>query len=290
MQRIVPFMWFNNRTEEAVGLYTSLFANSEVVHMSRIPDGPAKGSATCTFRLERQEFMAIDGGPQFTFTPAVSFYVNCGSREEIDRLYAGLSKDGGVLMPLDAYPFSERYCWIHDRFGVSWQLNLTGRMPKIAPCLMFVGEHHGQAEEAIHFYMSIFDNASIEMIARHGPGTDAPEGSIVHGAFTLDGLGFVATESHIKHEFTFTPAISFFVNCDTQDEIDAFWGKLSESGHIQQCGWLQDKFGVSWQIVPRVLGEMLYGKDTTPEQANRVTQAMLKMVKLDIGELEAAYA
>ncbi|HKW81052.1 MAG TPA: VOC family protein [Casimicrobiaceae bacterium] len=154
-------------------------------------------------------------------------------------------------------------------------------MQKITPFLWF----NGQAEEAARFYTSTFGNSKMGDIMRYGDAGPGPKGSVMWVTFELDGQEFYALNG--GPQFTFTPAISFFVKCRTQEEVDGFWAKLGEGGTIQQCGWLQDKFGVSWQIVPTVLGEMLQDKD--PAKSRRVMEAMMKMVKLDIKGLQDAY-
>jgi predicted 3-demethylubiquinone-9 3-methyltransferase (glyoxalase superfamily) len=242
---------------------------------------------TIAFRLAGLEFTALNGGPEFAFTPAVSFFVYCETPEEIDELWNKLSDGGMALMELGQYPFGERFGWVMDRYGVSWQLNLVRTPQKITPFLLFVGAQHGRAGLAIQEYTTLFPNSSIKNIERFGPGEGETEGTIKHASFVLEGVEFMAMESGLDHPFTFTPATSFFVNCQNQAEVDYYWEKLSEGGEKSQCGWLTDKFGVSWQIVPTVLGEMM--SDPDPEKANRVTKAMLKMTKLDIGLLEQAY-
>ncbi len=142
-----------------------------------------------------------------------------------------------------------------------------------------------QAEEAARFYTSIFKDSKIESITRYGPEGPGPEGSVMIVSFRLLGQEFEALNG--GPEFKFTPAISFYVDCQTQAEVDELWQKLSEGGSIQQCGWLQDKFGVSWQIVPSILTRLLQDKD--PEKARRVMHAMLQMQKIDIAELQRAY-
>jgi len=159
-------------------------------------------------------------------------------------------------------------------------------MQKIIPCLSF----EDQAEEAVNFYVSIFPNSKIEAVTRYGPaGAEAagrPEGTVMTILFELDGQQFLALNG--GPAFTFSPALSLMVSCRTQDEVDRFWEKLSEGGETQQCGWLRDRFGVSWQIVPTILGEMLQGQ--APEKSEQLMRAMLQMTKLDIQGLEQAYA
>jgi predicted 3-demethylubiquinone-9 3-methyltransferase (glyoxalase superfamily) len=154
-------------------------------------------------------------------------------------------------------------------------------MQKITPFLWF----DGRAEEAMNFYTSIFKNAKVGNVTRYGDAGPGPKGSVMSATFELEGQQFIALNG--GPQFKFTPAISFFVNCTTQQEIDTYWEALSAGGEKVQCGWLTDKFGLSWQIVPTVLGEMLQDKD--PAKSRRVMEAMLKMTKLDIKVLKQAY-
>lgn len=152
---------------------------------------------------------------------------------------------------------------------------------KINPCLWF----NENAEDAVNFYTSIFKNSKIEGITHYGKNNPMPEGTVLTVSFQLDGVPFLALNG--GPTFHFTEAISFVVNCDNQAEIDYFWTKLSQGGQLQECGWLKDKFGLSWQIVPVKLGEMLQSKDA--EKSSRVIQAIQQMVKIDIEKLEAAF-
>lgn len=292
MQKITPFLWFDNQAEDAMHFYTSVFKNAKAGDVRRYGEagpGPEGSVMTASFELEGQQFMVLNGGPEFAFTPAISFFVICEDRAEIDTLWEKLAYGGTVLMPLNTYPFSEKFGWLVDKFGVSWQLNLVGskQKQKIFPFLMFVGEQHGKAEEAINFYVSQFKNSSIAMIERYGAGEGGTEGTVKHAMFSLNGQGFMAMESNGAHPFTFTPAISFFVNCETQEEVDALWERLSEGGEKDACGWLKDKYGVSWQIVPANLGELL--SDPDPVRSQRVMRAMMQMKKLDMKALQEAY-
>jgi predicted 3-demethylubiquinone-9 3-methyltransferase (glyoxalase superfamily) len=247
---------------------------------------------TFEFEIEGQKFIALNGGPLFKFTPAVSFLVACNTKEEVDEIWERLSEGGTALMELGEYPFSEKYGWTQDRYGLSWQVMFMGdrkTKQKITPTLMFVGEQCGKAEAAINFYTSVFNNAEIGNILRYGKGEEPDkERTIKHAAFTLENQGFAAMDSARKHDFTFNEAISFMVECETQEEIDYYWEKLTaDGGQESMCGWLKDKFGVSWQVSPTVLGEML--QDPDKEKVERVTDAFLRMKKFDIGGLEKAY-
>jgi predicted 3-demethylubiquinone-9 3-methyltransferase (glyoxalase superfamily) len=154
-------------------------------------------------------------------------------------------------------------------------------MQKITPFLWF----DGKAEEAMNFYTSIFKNSRIGRISRYGEAGPGPKGAVMSGTFQLDGQEFMALNG--GPQFTFSPAISLFVNCETQEEVDELWEKLSAGGEKQRCGWLKDKYGVSWQIIPAALGRMLQDKD--PEKSKRVMKAMLEMTKIEIEILKQAY-
>ena len=154
-------------------------------------------------------------------------------------------------------------------------------MQKITPFLWF----DSNAEEAMNFYTSIFKNSKIGQVRRYGESGPGPKGSVMTATFQIEGQEFMALNG--GPTFKFTPAISFFVNCETQQEVDELWEKLSAGGETMQCGWLTDKFGVSWQIIPKALGELMGDKD--PQKAQRVMQAMMKMVKIDVAGLKTAY-
>jgi predicted 3-demethylubiquinone-9 3-methyltransferase (glyoxalase superfamily) len=289
MRKIAPCLWFDNRAEEAARFYTSLFENSKIVQTVMYGDhGPQqKGTVmTVAFTLQGQDFTALNGGPAFPITPAISFYVSCKTEKEVDILWKKMPEGGNVLMELQEYPFSKKFGWVADRFGVSWQLSLSGSSTAIAPFFMFTGKQHGKAEEAMSFYASLFESSRIDHIERYGAGQQEPEGTVKHASFTLAGQDFMAIDSNAPHPFTFTPGISLFVSCQTQEEIDRLWDKLAKGGEEVQCGWITDKYGVSWQIVPANLGDLL-GDGTSP-RADRVMKKLLTMIKLDMKELQRA--
>jgi len=298
MQKITPHLWFDKEAREAAEFYTSLFPDSRVTNITTLHDTPSGDSDIVSFELAGQSFMAISAGPLFKLNPSVSFFVNFDpsrdpdARNNLDRMWARLSEGGTALMPLDKYPFSERFGWVQDKYGLSWQLILTNpegeERPFIIPSLMFVGEVAGRAEEAINHYLSIFRNSKLGAIAHYGAGQEPDkEGTVMFADFMLEGQWFAAMDSAHEHNFAFNEAISFLVDCDSQEEIDYYWERLSTVPEAEQCGWLKDKFGVSWQISSAALHEML--KNGTREQVDRVTQAFLPMKKLDVAELEKAY-
>jgi predicted 3-demethylubiquinone-9 3-methyltransferase (glyoxalase superfamily) len=289
-EKIVPFLWFNGNAEEAMNFYISIFKNSKALNVTRYLENgrEPKGTVmTATFKIEGHTFYALNAGPEFTFSPSNSFYVSCKTLPEIKRLWERLSEGGSVMMELDKYPFSERYGWLQDKFGVSWQLILAESTTKITPFLMFSGKYQGMAEEAINFYTSKFKNSGIQSIMRYNEEYPGPAGKVVHAEFKINGQKFIAMDSAIEMESIFTPAISYFLTCKTQKEVDDYWEKLSEGGLIMQCGWLNDKFGVTWQIIPTILLELM--NDPDPEKAGRVMNAMMQMEKIDIKTLKQAY-
>lgn len=298
MQKITPFLWFDKKAEEAINYYVSIFKNSKVVSIKKYPDnlpeGPMKGMEgmvlTAVFELEGQTFMALDGGPFFKFNPSISFTVNCETAAEVDELYGKLLEGGSSLMPLDKYPWSERYGWAQDKFGLSWQLNAGKAPQKIVPSMMFTGDQFGKAEEAINFYASIFPDSKVNMIARYEAEEGDAEGKIKYSSFELFGEQFAAMESSKEHAFAPGGAISFYVECADQAEVDKYWEALAEGGEpkAQQCGWLADKYGFSWQIIPDTLPKLM--NDPDPAKSGRVMQAMLQMKKIVVADLEKAAA
>lgn len=303
--KIIPHLWFNTEAKEAALFYTSLFPDSSITNITTLENTPSGDCDVVSFELWDQKFMAISAGPSFKFNPSISFMVNFDpllfsssatpekeAREQIDIVWNKLAEGGNVLMPLDKYPFSERYGWIQDKYGLSWQLILTNPAgepkPSIIPSLMFVKSNYGKAEEAINFYLSVFQNSELGSISRYGKNQEPDkEGNVMFADFMLDNKWFATMESAHDHKFNFDEAISFLVNCEDQNEIDYYWQKLSAVPEAEQCGWLKDKYGLSWQISSTAMEQMM--KDGTSEQTNRVTQAFLSMKKIDVATLEAAY-
>ncbi len=291
MQKITTHLWFDKEAKEAASFYTSIFENSQIKSSTTLHDTPSGDVDMLTIELCGEEFAFISAGPLFKFTPAISFFIFCQSPEEVESLWQKFLPGGKVLMELGKYPFSEKYGWIQDKYGLSWQIIFMDKQAveqKIMPSLLFVGKVAGKAEEAIHFYTSVFKNSSIGDMMRYGKNQEPDrEGTLTYARFTLENQQFAAMDSAQKHEFTFTEATSFIVHCEDQAELDYYWEKLSADPTAEQCGWLKDKYGVSWQIVPNIMNEMMNGQN--PEKMKRVTQAFLQMKKFDIAKLKAAY-
>lgn len=266
-------LWFDGRAQEAAKFYCSIFSNSKIT-----VDTPM----VVNFEIYGKKFMGLNGGPMFIINPSISLFVTCHSIAETDRIWNNLIEDGKALMPIDKYPWSERYGWLQDRFGLTWQISLTGTddTQNIKPSMLFTGNQFGKAEEALNFYTHVFDNSSIDMMI-HYPKEDANAGKVMYSVFNLNKYDMIAMDGPGAHAYTFNEAVSFVVDCDTQEQIDYCWNKLTEGGQESMCGWLKDKFGVSWQIVPTILGKLM----SDAEKAPRVMQAFMQMKKFDIEKL-----
>lgn len=274
--QLYPCLWFDGKAKEAATYYSSAFEKAKIL---------SENPLVVMFELDGMKFMGLNGGPQFKINPSISFFVYCKSAEEIEKKWNHLSGGGAVMMPLDKYPWNEKYGWCQDKFGVNWQLMMIPDAgQKIVPSFMFTKENSGKAEEAINFYTSLFKNSEVKMISRYEKGEPDVEGYIKHAQFTLNGQSFSAMDSSGPHAFTFNEGISLVIPCDDQQEIDYFWDKLTEGGGESQCGWLKDKYGVSWQVVPAMLGKLM----SDPAKGDRVMKVIMKTVKFNIEELENA--
>lgn len=291
MQKITPHLWFDTEAREAAEFYTSIFPDSEITNVKTLHDTPSGDTDIVSFVLSGQPFTAISAGPLFRFNPSISFHVKCKTKGEVDAMWKKLSEGGTVLMELGEYPFSEWYGWTQDKYGLSWQVIVAGDSEikqKITPVLLFVGDVCGKAEEAVSFYASVFHNSEVNVLSRYRKGEEPDkDGTIKYAHFTLEGQEFGAMDSALAHAFNFNEAISFMVTCDTQEEIDYFWERLSAVPEAEQCGWLKDQYGLSWQIVPAGMDEMMESGDEA--QLARVTEAFLQMKKFDIEKLEQAF-
>lgn len=291
-QKITPHLWFDKEAKAAAKFYTSVFAGSKIISSVKLSGTPSGTVDIVTIDLAGQAFTLLSAGPLFKFTPAISFMVSCATKKEVDMLWEQLSVGGTALMELGSYPFSERYGWVEDKFGLSWQIMFTGNKKftqKITPALLFVGDVSGRAAEAIEFYTATFDNSKKGDVMYYEEGEGPDEvGAVKHADFTLLGQEFTAMDSALpQHNFTFTEAISFVVHCENQEEIDYYWGELSAVPEAEQCGWIKDQFGVSWQIVPTEMETMMQSGDK--KKIARVTEEFLKMKKFNIAKLHAAY-
>ena len=273
---IYPCLWFDNQAKEAAAYYCSIFNNSKIVTDSAV---------AVQFELEGNRIMGLNGGPMFKINPSISLFVTCETVEEIDRLWHWLSDAGSAMIMIGQYPWSERYGWVIDKFGMTWQLMLgkpSSEDQKIIPSLLFVGDLFGKGEQAIRDYTAIFEDSKIHHLELYQEGEDQPAGILKFGSFSLGNTKFAAMDGPGTHDFQFNEGVSLVVECETQQEIDFYWKKLTEDGMEVQCGWLKDKFGISWQIIPEILGSLM----SDAEKGTRVMQEVLKMKKLDIETLK----
>ncbi len=270
---IFSCLWFDGQAKAAADLYCSIFNNSKITTNTPM---------VVQFEIEGKKIMGLNGGPMFKINPSISLFVTCQTNEEIENIWNKLIDGGKAMMALDKYPWSEKYGWVVDKFGMTWQLML-GNMPaesqKITTSFLFVGEQYGKAEQAINHYTAIFPNSQIHSLQHYQAGEGQPEGTLKFGNFSLNNELFAAMDGFGGHDFKFNEGVSLVVECDTQDEIDNYWNSLlADGGKESMCGWLVDKFGVSWQIIPQIIGKLM----SDPEKGSRVMQAVMKMKKLDI--------
>ncbi|WP_300669494.1 VOC family protein [Soonwooa sp.] len=277
---IFPCFWFDGKANEAAQLYTDVFPNAVVTVNSPV---------VVNLEINGQKLMLLNGGPMFQPNPSVSIMVMCETDEEVENYYNKLSPDGKVLMELNSYPWSDKFAWINDKFGVSWQFYKGDKMEqKYVPTLMFVQENNGKCREAMNFYTSIFPNSKIDGILEHTEASGDLAGMVAHAWFVIDNYSLYAMDCGTTHDFSFTEGASIVVMTADQEETDKYWNALtSDGGQESQCGWLKDKYNLSWQIVPHRLIHLM--NDPNREKSQKVVEAMLKMKKIIIADLEAAY-
>lgn len=270
---LYPCLWFDNNASEAAAFYTSLFNDAEITDSNPI---------VTTFRIGNKTFMCLNGGPKFSFTPAISLFVSCKNIEETNTVWNKLIQGGSALMDINQYPWSERYGWLRDKFGLTWQISVVnpGESESIRPSMLFTNALFGKAEEAMRFYTKTFKNSAITRLS-HYPSEDVNAGKVLYAEFKLNGYPAIAMDGPGDHAFTFNEAVSLVVPCEDQEEIDFYWNTLSKDGEESMCGWLKDKYGVSWQIVPKILGDLM----RDPQRSGRVVQAFFKMRKFNIQAL-----
>lgn len=273
---IYPCIWSNNNAREMADFYCGVFPETKISEENPV---------VVTLEIFGQKLMLLNGGDNFKPNPSISLMYLTTSPQEVESIYAELIDGGMALMPLGNYPFSEKYGWVEDKYGVSWQL-YTGKAEDIiqtlVPTLMFVGENNGKASKAASFYTSLFPNSALRGAMHYGAESGEPETSVQHGEFLINNYLLMMMDSSIDHKFSFTEGVSLVVECDSQEEINRYWEELtSNGGKESQCGWLKDRFGMNWQIVPAQLAEWL-------KQSPKVMDEVLKMKKIDIEKLKGA--
>lgn len=269
--KIYPCLWFDGKAKEAAEFYISVFGNGKIT---------VDTDMVVNFELSGQKFMGLNGGSQFKPTPAISFMVVLEDKQELENIHGQLADGGFVMMPLDKYDWSEKYSWVQDKFGFSWQL-MYGKLSevhgqKFVPTLMYCGDHQGQAAQAMEYYLSLFKDTHVDGVLKYDSGE--MQGQVMHAQFKLENQVFAVMDSGVPQNFTFTEGISLVNECNTQDEIDFFWDEFAKEGQESMCGWIQDKFGVWWQIFPEVVEKIM----TDPQKMPRAMEAVMKMKKFDL--------
>jgi predicted 3-demethylubiquinone-9 3-methyltransferase (glyoxalase superfamily) len=274
MQKITPNLWFNGNAKEAVDFYLSVFPDTRIIATSYYPKSLEDGLAdfqlnmagsvlAIDFEIMGFRFIAINAGPEFTPNPSISFFITLNSKEAIDAVWEKLAAGGNPLMALGEYPFSEYYGWVQDKYSVSWQLMLNNPKgdwrPRVVPSLLFTQDKNGKAEAAITFYTSIFKNATMgQLVRRTDDDPMAKAGTLMFGDFAIENIWIAAMDGGQGHEFTFNEGVSLLISCKDQNEIDYYWGKLTaDGGEESVCGWLKDRYGISWQVAPTNMEELM---------------------------------
>ena len=281
-------LWFDGQALAAAEFYKKIFKNVEITQIEKYGKAgheihqQTEGSImTVAFNIGKQKFLGLNAGPLFKFNPSFSNFIFCSSKNEIDRLWNDLSTDGKIRMSLEEYPWSKKYGWTTDRFGVEWQIMLSENQDEILPALLFVDQLYGQGQNALNFYTKHFKSSEILFKAM-----DESNKIVMHAQFSLNEQKFVLMEGPGQHGHTFNEAYSIIIECESQKEIDEHWNGLSKGGLASACGWLKDPYGVSWQVNPAQMSHWL--KNASDAQKDRLMTTLLKMKKIDIATLEKA--
>lgn len=264
-------LWFDHQANEALERYATIFPNSHIL---------SRNDIVTDANLSKIHFVGINGGPTFTPNPSISMMVIAENQEEITKMWAELSKNGTPLMELGEYPWSPYYGWIQDQYHINWQLYL-GKLSdvnqqKIVPTLMFTQQQNGKCQEAVQFYKSVFTDFESQGVLLYPEGE--LKGLVQHTQFKMNDQVFMAMDGGPSHEFTFNEGVSFIIQCKDQKEIDYYWDAMTALGEESQCGWCKDQFGVSWQIAPENMGQLI----TSPS----ASAALMKMKKIIIEDLK----
>lgn len=271
-QTITPNLWFGSDVSEAIDRYVAIFdplvpGGARVTGTTHYPteglldfqESSAGQVLTVDFVLGDTAFTAINGGPAFTPNASISFFVRLPDRGAVTALWDALSEGGSALMELGSYPFNDHYGWVQDRHGFSWQVALAGREPGpvVVPSLLFTGDGVGRAETALRRYVDVLGGEVGTLAPYPEPSGPASAGDLMYGDARVGTSALAAMDSGVDMDAPFGPAISFLVACDGQEELDRVWAELSRVPEAEQCGWCTDEFGVSWQVVPANLGELM---------------------------------
>jgi len=269
--KIYPCLWFDSKAEEASAYYKEILPHSQLL---------LKTPMVTIFELLNKKIMGLNGGPMFQLNQSISFFVTNNTVEETKNLWNKLIQGGSAMMDISSYPWSECYGWLKDKYGMTWQISVKGKKeedPSLRPALLFANEKFGRAEEAILTYSKIFTDYKLNLMEKY-PEDSPYANKVMYSEISLYGMDFIFMDGPGVHDFDFNEALSFVIDCETQDEIDYYWDHLTKGGKESMCGWLKDSFGISWQIVPTIIGSLM----TDPERAPRIMNEVMKMKKLDI--------
>lgn len=273
-EKTYPCLWFDGQAKAAAQFYCSIFPDSIIIQESPM---------VVNWVLNGQRFMGLNGGPMFQLNASISVFANFDNQASLDAAWNQLIEGGSALMPIDKYPWSERYGWLKDKFGLTWQLMLSDNN-LLLPSMLFSHTQFGNAQPAMQLYSSIFPSSGIDITELYGPENPDQVGKLMFGQMHVMDNPLIMMDGPGDHYFQFNEAFSMVVECANQTEIDHYWNSLiANGGQESQCGWLKDQFGVSWQIIPAALNKIM-----SQGKGQKVMEALLKMRKLIIADLEAA--
>jgi len=274
-EKTYPCLWFDGQAKAAAQFYCSIFPDSNIIQESPM---------VVNWVLNGQRFMGLNGGPMFQLNASISVFANFDNQASLDAAWNQLIEGGSALMPIDKYPWSERYGWLKDKFGLTWQLMLSDNN-LLLPSMLFSHTQFGKAQYAMQLYSSIFPSSGIDITEFYGPENPEQAGKLMFGQMHLMDNPLILMDGPGDHYFQFNEGFSFVVECANQAEIDQYWNSLiADGGQESMCGWLKDRFGVSWQIIPTALSKLM----SQSNSGQKVMEALLKMRKLIIADLEAA--
>lgn len=272
---IYPCLLFENQAKEAADFYMDTFHNGKIV---------LEVAEFILFEIEGLRFKAINTShPEHYSNPAVSFIVSFTNEEEIEKVWKKLKVGGIIILPLDAYEWSPKYAWLQDQFGISWHL-IQSDSPasihqKISPMFLFGEDNLGRAETASNFYLEVFKNSNRDPIERYEE--DEFKDLVKQAPIYLNDYLIRVMDSSMEQPFDFSPGISLVVECETQKEIDYYWNAFAFGGQIGEAGWVKDKFGLWWQIVPKKLNEWI----ANPSINQKIVSELKQMTKIDLEKL-----
>jgi predicted 3-demethylubiquinone-9 3-methyltransferase (glyoxalase superfamily) len=272
-EKIFPCLWFDNNAIEAAQFYCSFFPKSKIV---------SENPMVVTFELNGAKFMALNGGQYYSLNASISLFYKTNSVIEADQLWEKLSENGTVLMAYSNYPWAEKYGWLKDKYGLTWQIMISNES-SLMPSLLFSNDQLGNAKPALELYTKIFENTEIIKLSYYNENSPF-SGKLNYSETKLNNYTIIAMDGPGSADHSFNEAFSFVINCDNQQEIDYYWSALiAEGGHEGNCGWCKDKFGISWQVVPSILSKLM----ADPTKSKAVVAAFLKMKKFEIDKLLA---